>query len=102
MEGKAIILGQCTLKSLNNLEKIQPKMMVARFNGNLITTIISCYSTTNANDLKNLNTFYNELSSLVRRILKHNVLIIGADINAQVGENEKKKNLLTQLVKKKL
>ena len=31
--------------------------------------------------------FYNELSSLVRRIPKHNVLIIGGEMNAQIGKN---------------
>ena len=31
--------------------------------------------------------FYDELSSLVRSIPKHNVLVIGGDMNAQIGEN---------------
>ena len=31
--------------------------------------------------------FYNELSFLVRSISKHNVLVIGGDINAQIGKN---------------
>ena len=31
--------------------------------------------------------FYNELSSLVRRIPKYNLLIIGGDMNAQIVEN---------------
>ena len=31
--------------------------------------------------------FYNELSSLVRRILKRNVLVIGGDMIAQIGKN---------------
>ena len=47
--------------------------------------IISCYSPTNANDEKSLDTFYNELSSLVHSIPKYNILIIGGDINAQIG-----------------
>ena len=32
-------------------------------------------------------TFYNEQSSLIHNILKHNVLIIGRDMNAQIGKN---------------
>ena len=35
------------LKSLNSIEKIQPWMLVATFNGNPSTTIISCDSPTN-------------------------------------------------------
>ena len=34
-----------------------------------------------------LITIFNELSSLVQSILKHNVLIIGGDMNAQIGKN---------------
>ena len=34
-----------------------------------------------------LVTFYDELSSLVCSILKHNMLVIGGDMNAQIGKN---------------
>ena len=63
-------------------------MMVATFNGNPSSTII-CYSLTNASDETGLIAFYNELSSLVRSIPKHNVLIISEDMNALIGKNEK-------------
>ena len=43
----------------------------------------------------NVVTFYNELSSLVRCIPKHNVLIIGGDINAQIGKVETKNSANT-------
>ena len=76
-----------TLKSLNSIEKIQPRIMVATFNGNPGTTIISSYSPTNTSDETDLDTFYNELSTLVRSVLKYNVLIIGGDMNAQIGKN---------------
>ena len=49
--------------------------------------IISCSSHTNASDETNLNTFYNVLSSLVCSILKHYILIIRVNINAQIGKN---------------
>ena len=57
-------------------------MMVATFNGNPYATIISCDSPTKVSEETDLITFYNELSSLVRTILKHNVLVIGGDMNA--------------------
>ena len=58
-------------------------MMVAIFNRNPNATIIS----TNVSEETDLIAFYNKLSSLVRSILKHNVLIIGGDMNAQIGKN---------------
>ena len=61
--------------------------MVDTFNGNPSATIISCYSLTNVSEETDLISFYDELSLLVRNILKHNVLVIGRDMNTQIGEN---------------
>ena len=61
--------------------------MVATFNGNPRATIISCYSPTNVSEENEIVTFYDELSSLVRSIPKHNMLVIGGDMNAQIGKN---------------
>ena len=61
--------------------------MVATFNGNPRATIISCYSPTNVSEKTELIAFYNELSSLVHSILKHNILVIGEDMNAQIGKS---------------
>ena len=87
IEGVGMLIGPRALKSLNSIEKIQPRMMVATFNGNPSATIISCYSPTNVTEETDLITFYNELSSLVLTILKHKVLVIGGDMNAQIGKN---------------
>ena len=62
-------------------------MSVATFNGNPSSTIISFYSPTNVYEETDLIAFYDELSFLVRSILKHNVLVIGGDMNAQIGKN---------------
>ena len=61
--------------------------MAATFNGNPRATIISWYSPTNFSEETELVVFYDELSSLVRSIPKHNMLIIGGDMNAQIGKN---------------
>ena len=61
--------------------------MVATFNSNSSTTIISCYSPTHASDETDPDTFYNELSSLVHSIPKHNVLIIREGMYAQIGKS---------------
>ena len=66
-------------------------MMVATFNGNPSATIISCYSPTNISEETELIAFYDEISSLVRSIPKHKVLVIGGDMNAQIGKNGKHK-----------
>ena len=67
-------------------------MMVATFNGNPNTTIIFCYSPTNVSDETDLIAFDNELSSFIRSIPKH-ILIISGDMNAQIGESVNKFSL---------
>ena len=85
--GVGMLIGPRALKSLNSIERIQPRMIAATFNGNPRATIISCYSPTNVSEETELVAFYDELSSLVRSIPKHNVLVIGGDMNAQIGKN---------------
>ena len=53
--------------------------MVAIFNGNPSATTISCYSPTNVSEETELIAFYDELSSLIRSIPKHNVLVISEE-----------------------
>ena len=67
------------LKSVNSTEKIQPKMIVATFNGNPNASPINVSEETDI-------AFYNELYSLVRSIPKHNVLVIGGDMNEQIDK----------------
>ena len=86
-----MLIGPRTLKTLHSIERIQPRMMAATFNGNLKATIISYYSPTNVSEETELVTFYEELPSLVRSIPKHNLLIIGGDMNAQIGKNRNNK-----------
>ena len=62
-------------------------MMVATFIGNPRASIISCDSPTNISEETELITFYDGLSSLVRSIPKHNVLVIGGDMNAKIRKN---------------
>ena len=75
----------------NSIERIQPRMIAATFNGSPRTTIISCYSPIYVSEETELVTFYDELSSLVRSIPKHDVLVIGGDMNPQIGKNRNNK-----------
>ena len=85
--GVGMLIGPQALKSLNSIDKIPPRMMVATFNGNSNATIFACYSPTNVSEETDLIAFYNELSSLARSFPKHNILVIGGDINAQIDKN---------------
>ena len=82
-----MLIGPRVLKSLNNIGKIQPRIMIATFNGNHSATIIFCYSPTNVSEETDLIAFYKELSPFVRSIPKHIVLVVGEDINVQIGKS---------------
>ena len=45
--------------------------------------VLVSYSPINVSEETELIVFYDELSSLVRSIPNHNVLVIGSDVNAQ-------------------
>ena len=62
--------------------------MVATFNGNPKTTVISCYSPTNCSDDLEIQNFYYQLRDSIEKILKHNVLIIGGEMNAKIDNNK--------------
>ena len=99
--GVRILIGPRSLKSLNSIERMQPRMIEATFNGNPRATIISRYSPTNVSEETKLITFYDEFSTLVRSIPKHNVLVIGGDMNAQIGKNGNHKFRLCNLSNRK-
>ena len=79
-----MLLSHHTLTSFIRTERIKLRNVCATFNYNPCTSIVSSNSPTNASDETDITTFYNELSSLVGHIPKHNVLIIGRDMNAHI------------------
>ena len=80
--GVGKLLGPHTTKSLNSFEKITTQILVATIHGNPEPTLISCYCPTNIVDEQEVMDFYDDLSSLIRSVPKHNVLITGGDLNA--------------------
>ena len=59
-------------------------MVCGTFNDDQCTTSVLCYSLINANDETDNAIFYDELSSLIWRIPKQNILIIGEDMITQI------------------
>ena len=63
--GVGMRLCSYTLKSINSIDRIQPRMMCVLFNGDICSTTIFCYHLTNASDKMNIITSCTELFSLV-------------------------------------
>ena len=84
--GTRMLFSPQAYNALISAEMITPRIMIATFNGNPQTTIISCYSLTNVSDETKVETFYEDLISVTRQVPKHNILIIAGDLNAHLGQ----------------
>ena len=89
--GVGILLSPHDSSLLNDIERIQLRMKCDPFNSNSCPTVISYNSPNNANEETDIIAVYNELSSLVLLFPKHNVLIIGGDMNPQIDKDENNK-----------
>ena len=86
--GIGMLLSTTAYNALGSVEKISPRIMVATFNGNPQTTVICCYSPTNVSEETETEKFYTDLSAVTRQVPKHNILIIGGDFNAHLGQKD--------------
>ena len=85
-----MLIGPRVLKSPNGLEKIQPRMMVATFNGNPSATIISCCNLPVL--MKKLISLPSIMSYLPLFVASRNTtssLLVEWIMNAQIGKNHK-------------
>ena len=83
--GVGLLLSPLFKNSLENVETINSRIMIATFSGNPKSTIISTYSPTNNSNIEVIEEYYTELTTLLRRVPKHNMLLLCGDMNAQVG-----------------
>ena len=87
IRGAGMLLSPKAYKSLNSVETIRRRTMIASFNGNPAVTIISCYNP-NVSDEEDKDEFYTKLTTIARSIPKHNILLVGGDMNAKIGKRD--------------
>ena len=51
IRGVGLLLSPKAHKALNSVETINPRILIATFNGNPAVTVISCYSPTNVSNV---------------------------------------------------
>ena len=80
-----ILINMLSYNDLANVDIVSKRIMIVHFNGNPQTSIIVCYSPTNVCDPTEIENCYENLTSTIRQIPKHTVLIIAGDFNAHIG-----------------
>ena len=84
--GIGMLVSNQAYNTIASVEIISPRIMIVTFQGNPQTSVISCNSQTNVSDEQETEILYIKLTCLTRQIPKHNVLIIGGDLNVHLGK----------------
>ena len=88
--GVGFLLNPHAARSMCNVQKISPRIIVANFAGSPATTIICCYSPTNCAEVTDVNAFYDDLRQVIKDTPRHNVLLVMGDFNAKIGKLDAK------------
>ena len=88
VRGVGMLLNPKAYKSLNGVETISPRTMIASFNEDLAATIISCYSRTNVSDEEDIDQFHFDVTTAARSIPKHSIILVEGDMNARLGKKD--------------
>ena len=88
IRGIGMFLSSVTYRSLLNVELVSSQIMIATFNGDPKVTVASCYSPTNCSKEEEAQEFFVQLTELIKQIPKHNVLLIGGDMNAKISTDD--------------
>ena len=86
--GVGMLLSTTAYRSLNSVETNSPRIMIASFNRNLAVTMTSCCSPTNVSHEDDKDQFYFDLTTALRSITKHNITLVGGDMNARLGKKD--------------
>lgn len=83
--GIGILLFPRAADNLLSLTKVSNRIIVAEFNYNPRTNLISWYSPTTVSDEDDVNDFSSSFTRIVLNIPAHIFLIISGDFNAKIG-----------------
>ena len=86
--GVGLLLSHRARKALRKVQPHSQRILVAEFSGNPATTVIVCYSPTNAAPEEEVEKFYEELRVAIQTVPSHNFLVILGDLNARLGTED--------------
>ena len=87
IRGVALLLRPKAHKALNLVETIDPRTLIATFNGNPAVTVIFCYNHTNVSNVDDREELYAELSELTKAVRNDTGLSI-AKLKSTMGNRK--------------
>ena len=85
-QGVALMMSKSAAASLINWSPVNERIISARFyTWHIMLTVIHAYAPTNEADEEDKERFYGELTDVVEKVHRHDMLIITGDMNAKVG-----------------
>ena len=86
--GVGILLSPKAMENLLSIKKISPRVIIADFEGNPRTTVVSCYSPHNNSTDEEVTQFYDILRTTLENVPAHNFLLVPGDFNAKLGTDD--------------
>ncbi|XP_030839582.1 uncharacterized protein LOC115923289 [Strongylocentrotus purpuratus] len=88
--GVGLLLSPSAYDSLASMRSHSDRILVANFQGNPATTVITTYCPTNVVNEDIIEGHYNNLRRAIDSIPAHNVLLVVGDFNARIGPEDAK------------
>ena len=85
--GLGILVNKRLSDKIIDYHKVSHRIIKATFNGNPKMTFISAHAPHGGYPLDTRQSFYNCLTDTIQEVPLHNILIIGGDLNAQLGKD---------------
>ncbi|KAJ3608527.1 hypothetical protein NHX12_025574 [Muraenolepis orangiensis] len=86
--GVGLMVSPRARRALRRVQQHTNRILVADFEGNPVTTVMSVYSPTNAAPIEDVEKFYDELRTAIHHVPAHNFLVILGDFNARLGPED--------------
>ena len=83
--GVGFLISSRVSENLVSVESISPRILLLELHGNPKSTIICAYSPHNSSPIEDVETFYDDLRSVLSNVPAHNILAVLGDFNAKLG-----------------
>ena len=83
--GVGFLISSRVSENLVSVESISPRIFLLELHGNPKSTIICAYSPHNSSPIEDVETFYDDLRSVLTNVPAHNILAVIGDFNAKLG-----------------